>query len=1812
MEKNRKKVSLNTRILSLIMIVSLLMVNVAMISPAFATGDGEGAVETPEAAAATASLIYGGGTNTTADGLVTLSKTATQIGNTNEFTITLQVTVKDGTGTEVTPADAAHVALVIDSSGSVSISNGKLTSARTAAKAFIDSFLGEGTNEGNKITIVEYDETAHTVSDLTDNITTLKAAVDATKADGGTNIQSGIHAAQAKLAAGAVEGVANYIIVLTDGDPTYSYGFFGEGTAERYKKNNNNNNNWRWRNETFTGITGANYNNLLGDGNSYTFSDNNIATTYTDTAGSGETYTKYTKYDYDESGAVNHADGTIWEANQAKAAGTFIYPIFLGSSASSNANHTLKGISSLKDANNNSYYLTASNTEELTKLYQGISGDIVKPTNAGTVTDPMGKFIDLKANSFSVMDGVTVADDGESFTWDVKQATPSSEDTTAKTKTYTLSYNVTLDTQAEDFVNGAVYKTNGDTTFTYRPDGDTTDTSANFEKIPSVSGTAGTADYTIEYYFEQTDGSFEKDDDETENKVGTIGSTVNAGGKTFLNYSYDTNNAGNVQSGTVTETPELVLKRYYKLDTATVTVNHYRVDETKGDTTNTSSSSLIVSESASVKIGDDYLADVLTAEELAAKGATGFTVISGTYEAIDGIDYTSNDLEVNDVTSSGATINIYYKGTVVEGRTPVEYKVVHEYYDQTWKLVDGDYVVSTNATPTYTTGGDVISSFHGMTASGTVAPENGYVFSADLTNGANANIMLDKSAPNADDNVIIFRYIKPNGAPNEPTTTFKVTNIYREKVVDPNAPDQWTYNVINSMTTYYVPADGEVWYEGESINILDASQTVNGKLFSGEANNTIGTVALTNGANEYTNYYTADARVSTTVTVIHSFVAYKEVIGEGGVVSVVEDLDANNPTTVTETPAANVGENFSVTQFKDQNGYVKNDAMSDTYTNVTVLANGATVINIVYVKAATPGDFGDVTVERTYTIYDSYVDVNGIVQTNIERTLPSINDVTIYGDINEVVNVAGGEPNGVTTEGDGFEINSFSNTLTQSGNDFTFKLEATGQTAQIHYVDYYSTLGTALPVTVVSHFGTYEQVLNAGRWELSDTWTEDLTLTTAPVALAGTWYLNQAVSVNVNDFDAEGYSHDSTVQAANFDISNLRVSESGLEIHLYYSNEEAKPAVASVNVTDTYLTYNYEIVNGVATWVDRTEDTSKDVARTNLGTWYVGEKFTADAADLTGTAYTNITGVTPENATATTSVTIDPLAATNDTIEFVYERRTNTLATATVTVVHQYATYNWAGEMVILPEKTVAELPVSSYAGAHFTATPKGTPISKAVSGGTWKSEENLAIVLAEGENVITLIYDAREATQLTVTHEYYYVAEDGSEVMEGSTQETISGIANKAWVGLEYVATAKTAYDMNGTPNDATDDVNYVAAAGNVYSKVLVADQAENTITLKYTRDITEVPFVYEVQYFSVTNGSAEVYLGESATDANGNALKANYGITLDAGYISTQLGDSWLEAYNPSTGFMTYSSGVPTYVTVSSSVENNIVKVVYTYTNTIVPPVGDTYYNLTVNYVDVDGAELAASDSTRLIENSNYSANQRTFDGYTFLRSEGDATSGVMNGDKEVTFVYSADTVIEESDPPLNPTPAVTETPPATTTPPVTTVPPVQITDAPPPLVAVPSDTPAPTDPADPTDPVEIPEPSTPLAGGEETPEVTITEPETPLAAGNGAAWALVNLILTVFTGILSVVLLIGYFRNKREDEEYEDEDVKRKGAMRLFSIAPAIAAIVVFILTEDMSLPMTMVDQWTILMAIIALVQCGVTYMSRKVREEESENA
>ena len=130
-------------------------------------------------------------------------------------------------------------------------------------------------------------------------------------------------------------------------------------------------------------------------------------------------------------------------------------------------------------------------------------------------------------------------------------------------------------------------------------------------------------------------------------------------------------------------------------------------------------------------------------------------------------------------------------------------------------------------------------------------------------------------------------------------------------------------------------------------------------------------------------------------------------------------------------------------------------------------------------------------------------------------------------------------------------------------------------------------------------------------------------------------------------------------------------------------------------------------------------------------------------------------------------------------------------------------------------------------------------------------------------------------------------------------------------------------------------------------------------------------------------------------------------------------------------------------------------------------------------------------------------------------------------------------------------------------------------------------------------------------PAAAIDDTPApTTINDEPAPRAAAG--FWALINLICAILTALLSLIMLIRYFGKRREEDEETGEvtEIKRKGGVKLASIIPAIGAIVAFILTEDMTLPMQMVDKWTVLMVVILAIQALVAFFSRKKEEEEDQ--
>lgn len=334
-----------------------------------------------------------------APGSIKLDKDAAAVeGETNLWEVTLGI---KGKNFETT----SDVVLVIDCSGSME--GDKLTNTRKAAKAFGQKLLADGSS--TRIAIVTFIDTAAAYNnghfyDATE-LSAFEAAVDkATYAKGGTNQQAGIHKAQELLNTSSA-GLKN-IVVLSDGEATYSYPFVGGNATigciqlfgHRFSGNP--------KVTSWPTVATPDYSTVIGTGNSFDLDSNvdydgNII--WNCTCKHDETTQElYGAFYYDTSGnlvcsngsmASNNGVATIWEANQAKAAGTTIYSVAL--QAGTNGENTLKACAT--DATKDYYAIaSADNVEEkLTNAFTSIAGSIAIAASNGVVNDPMGEHVQL-------------------------------------------------------------------------------------------------------------------------------------------------------------------------------------------------------------------------------------------------------------------------------------------------------------------------------------------------------------------------------------------------------------------------------------------------------------------------------------------------------------------------------------------------------------------------------------------------------------------------------------------------------------------------------------------------------------------------------------------------------------------------------------------------------------------------------------------------------------------------------------------------------------------------------------------------------------------------------------------------------------------------------------------------------------------------------------------------------------------------------------------------------------------------------------------------------------------------------------------------------------------------------------------------------------------------------------------------------------------------------------------------------------------------------------------------------------------------
>ena len=154
--------------------------------------------------------------------------------------------------------------------------------------------------------------------------------------------------------------------------------------------------------------------------------------------------------------------------------------------------------------------------------------------------------------------------------------------------------------------------------------------------------------------------------------------------------------------------------------------------------------------------------------------------------------------------------------------------------------------------------------------------------------------------------------------------------------------------------------------------------------------------------------------------------------------------------------------------------------------------------------------------------------------------------------------------------------------------------------------------------------------------------------------------------------------------------------------------------------------------------------------------------------------------------------------------------------------------------------------------------------------------------------------------------------------------------------------------------------------------------------------------------------------------------------------------------------------------------------------------------------------------------------------------------------------------------------------------------------------------------------TTPVEtVEKETTPKA--EPKKEEKVEEEYTPKASPQ-YYWALINLICAILTVLFGLLLLISKRHKSEDDDEADDEtkdqtttnddedkeQEKKRGLFtRVLAVLIAIVSVVFFLVTEDLSLPWTWTDQWTIWMVVIGLVQIVVFFVGRKWKNVDNDD-
>lgn len=347
-------------------------------------------------------------------GEVRTSKTAKQVpGMVNTWDITVRIEGRDREIVETT-----DVVLVIDRSGSMD-DNNRMNSAKSAAKNFIDTMLSRDANL--RIGIVSFSSDYSTSnpprssnlvdvnSGFTNVAADLKNAVDSLFAFGGTHTQAGIMQGQALFGSSAEEVDNKYMVLLSDGEPTFSYAPTGWVTVNEQKRGYYSQDRGIFTYSNEYGNGNYNTNSVVGTGNTMVSSTTQhngntwprtiSGTEYYPLSRSGSSWSGYT-YNPVNLRYIDNGRAAIHAANTAKnnVDGLFTIAVEAG----------IAGTAVLNSIATPGMAYSTNNPNELTEIYNRIATQISRQYALRSV-----KLVDEMGDGFSLVAGTIQTTKGD-------------------------------------------------------------------------------------------------------------------------------------------------------------------------------------------------------------------------------------------------------------------------------------------------------------------------------------------------------------------------------------------------------------------------------------------------------------------------------------------------------------------------------------------------------------------------------------------------------------------------------------------------------------------------------------------------------------------------------------------------------------------------------------------------------------------------------------------------------------------------------------------------------------------------------------------------------------------------------------------------------------------------------------------------------------------------------------------------------------------------------------------------------------------------------------------------------------------------------------------------------------------------------------------------------------------------------------------------------------------------------------------------------------------------------------------------------